>query len=137
MAAAADAVVLNVTITPIKGTQLIQIEMNADDPNLAKRMLEKYLEAFVEESRRKRLEVNAKVQEWLQKELSETERQLKESEANLLEFSKTHGIVFSDRNPMTFLQRAGEATYQSKDTRQNLEAITSGQRKSPASANVQ
>lgn len=126
LAVAADSVISRVTVTPVKGTQLIQIDMNADDPALAKRMLEKYLEAFVDESRRKRTEVSAKVREWLRKELAETEKQLKESEANLLEFSKTHGVVFLDKNPnqsMTALQRAGEAVYQSKDSRRNIEAL--------------
>lgn len=125
-AAEVDSVLSRVTVTPVRGTQLIQVEMNAEDPAVAKKMLEKYLEAFVEESRRKRVEINTKVREWLQKELSETEKQLKESEANLLEFSKTHGVVFLDRNPgqsMSFLQRASEAVHQSQDTRQNIEAL--------------
>ncbi|MBI5249464.1 MAG: hypothetical protein HY912_08220, partial [Desulfomonile tiedjei] len=122
-AAAADEILSRVTVTSVKGTQLIQVDMAAEDPVLAKRMLEKYLEAFVDESRRKRMEINAKVREWLKKELAETERQLKESESNLLEFSKTHGVVFQDRNPMTFLQRAGEAAYQSKDSRQTIESL--------------
>jgi polysaccharide biosynthesis transport protein len=126
LAVAADSVISSVTVTPVKGTQLIQVDMNADDPALAKRMLENYLEAFIYESRRKRTEVSAKVREWLHKELAETERQLKESEANLLEFSKSHGVVFLDKNPnqsMTALQRAGEAVYQSKDSRRNIEAL--------------
>jgi capsular exopolysaccharide synthesis family protein len=129
LAAEADAVLSSVTVTPVKGTQLIQIDMTASDAALAKRMLEKYLEAFVEESRRKRTEVNAKVREWLKKELAETEKQLKESEANLLEFSKTHGVVGNPGQNMVFLQRAGEAAYQSKDTRQNIESLKSEKEK--------
>jgi capsular exopolysaccharide synthesis family protein len=128
IAGATDSVLSRITIAPVKGTQLIQVDMGAESPVLAKQMLEKYLEAFSEENRRKRMEIGQKVREWLQKELTETEKQLKESETNLLEFSKTHGVVFLDKGPnqtLSFLQKAGETFHKSKDARQNIEALRS------------
>ncbi len=124
--AAITAVLSRISVTPLKGTQLIQVEMGASDPMLAKKMLQTYIETYVDETRRKRGEVASKVRAWLGKELSETEKQLKESEANLLDFTKKHGVFFLDRSTnqvFNSFEKAGESVLQSKDQRINLEAM--------------
>ena len=68
----------------------------------------------------------SKVRAWLSKELADTEKQLKESEANLLEFTKKHGVFFLDRSTnqvFNSFEKAGESVLQSKDQRINLEAM--------------
>jgi capsular exopolysaccharide synthesis family protein len=124
--AAVNSIVSRVVVTPMKGTQLIQVEMGADDPLLAKNMLQKYLEVFIEEDRQRRSEIVAKVKSWLKTELAETEKALRESEAALLEFSRKHGMVYLSRHPNQALrsyESASDSLLQSQDTRANLEAL--------------
>lgn len=115
-----------VQATPVRGTQLIEVQMEAEDPHLAQQMLGAYVGAFIEETQRKRSELADKLRGWLRKELEETERQLRESERDLHEFTVKHGIIFLDNNPnhsLTFFNRAGENLAQSKDSRLQLEAL--------------
>jgi polysaccharide biosynthesis transport protein len=124
--AAITAVLSHVSVTPIKGTQLIQVEMGASDPMMAKKMLQTYLETYIDETRRKGVQVASKVRTWLNKELAETEKQLKESEANLLAFTKQHGVFFLDRGSnlvYNSFEKAGESVLQSKNQRINLEEM--------------
>lgn len=124
--AAITAVVSQISVTPVKGTQLIQVEMGASDGMMAKKMLQTYLETYIDETRRKGGEVASKVRAWLATELAETEKQLKESETNLLEFTKEHGVFFLDKGSnqvFNSFEKAGENVLQSKDQRINLEAM--------------
>jgi capsular exopolysaccharide synthesis family protein len=124
--AAITGVLSQISVTPMKGTQLIQVEMGASDPMLAKKMLQTYIDTYIAETRRKGGEVASKVRTWLTKELAETEKQLKESETNLLDFTKEHGVFFLDKGSnqvFNSFEKAGESVLQSKDQRINLEAM--------------
>ncbi len=123
--AAISAVLSQITVKPIKGTQLIRVEMGASDPLVAKRRLRAYLNTYIDETRRKRGEIVSRVRSWLNGELAETEKQLKQSEAKLLEFTKEHGVFFTDRTANQVLnsfEKANESVLQSKEQRINLEA---------------
>jgi polysaccharide biosynthesis transport protein len=124
-----------VQATPIRGTQLIEIQLEAEEPFLARQMLGIYVQAFIEETQRKRTELAEKMRTWLRKELEETEKQLRQSQQDLHSFAAKHGVIFVGDNPnltMTFLNKATENLVQSKDSRVNLEAA--GQEKEPALA---
>ncbi|HMK33587.1 MAG TPA: polysaccharide biosynthesis tyrosine autokinase [Desulfomonilaceae bacterium] len=124
--AAVNSIVSRISVNPVRGTQLIQVELGADDPVLAKKMLGTYLDTFIEEDRQRRAEIVAKVKNWLRTELMETEKQLKESEANLLEFSKKHGMVYLSKHPnqaLSSFERASDSLLQSQDLRVNLESL--------------
>lgn len=119
-----NAAVQAVQATPVKGTQLIEVQMDADDPRLAQEMLGAYVQAFVEETQRKRSELAEKLRSWLRKELQETEKQLRDSERELHDFQVKYGFLDNDpSHSQSFLNRAGENLVQSKDTRLQLEAL--------------
>ena len=119
-----NAAVQAVQATPVKGTQLIEVQMDADDPRLAQEMLGAYFQAFVEETQRKRSELAEKLRSWLRKELQETEKQLRDSERELHDFQVKYGFLDNDpSHSQSFLNRAGENLVQSKDTRLQLEAL--------------
>ncbi|MGB6067983.1 MAG: polysaccharide biosynthesis tyrosine autokinase [Desulfomonilaceae bacterium] len=123
--AAISAIVSQITVAPIKGTQLIQVEMGASDPMVAKTMLQTYLDTYIDETRRKRGEIVSRVRAWLNGELAETEKQLRESETKLLEFTKEHGVFFTDKTAIQVLnsfEKANESVLESKEQRINLEA---------------
>ena len=64
-----------------------------------------YIEAFVEEDKRKRAEIANKVKDWLKNELAETEKHLKESETSLLDFTKKNGNRIPQQEPESSGQR--------------------------------
>ncbi len=119
-----NAAVQGVQATPVRGTQLIEVQMEADDPRLAQEMLGAYCLAFVEETQRKRSELAEKLRIWVRKELKETEKQLRDSESELHAFQVKHGFLDNDPNrSQSSLNRAGETLVQSKDNRLQLEAL--------------
>lgn len=123
--AAITSILSQISVTPIKGTQLIQVEMGASDPMLAKKTLQTYIETYIDDTRRRRGEVATRIKTWLVKELAGSEKQLKESQADLLEFTNKHGAFFSDRSAgqvFNYFDKAAESVLQSRDQRINLEA---------------
>ena len=119
-----NAAVQGVQATPVRGTQLIDVQMEANDPHLAQEMLGAYCQAFVEETHRKKSELSEKLRIWVRKELKETEKQLRDSENELHTFQVKHGFLDNDPNrSQSSLNRAGETLVQSKDNRLQLEAL--------------
>ena len=124
--AAITSILSQIEVTPIKGTQLIQVEMGASDPMLAKRTLQAYMETYIDDTYRRRGEVATRIKTWLSRELAGSEKQLKESQADLLEFTNKHGAFFSDRTAgqvFNYFDKAAENVLESKDQRINLEAL--------------
>jgi len=125
-AASVGSVLSRVTIRQIPGTQMIQADMGASDPILARRMLQVYLDTFMDDNRAKREALGAKIRTWLNKELGETQKLLASSQEDLIEFTKKHGIVAMDKNPNTKIgafERAGDELVRSKTERLSMEAL--------------
>jgi succinoglycan biosynthesis transport protein ExoP len=121
-----NSLLARISVQPVKGTQMIQITLDANDPALAQRMLREYLAAFIEETRRKRVELTQKVRSWLNSELAEAKKQLEKSVAELTDFGAKHDIVPSDKSSSQALRFFGSATedlVQSKAARLSLEAL--------------
>lgn len=121
-----SSVLSRISVIPLKGTQMIQITMDANDPAVAQRMLQGYLAAFVEETQRKRNELTEKVRGWLKTEVAEAEKQLAKSQAELTTFTAKHNLVPSDTASSQALRFFGSATenlVESKANRLSLEAM--------------
>jgi len=122
-----DGVLARVRVNAVPRTQLIEVDMRANDPLVAKQILTTYLNTFVEQSQRKRVELTTKVRTWLKNELTEAQKQLAKSQQDLLDFTGQHGIVFFDKrgsDAVAFHERASETFLRSKSDRVNLEAAT-------------
>lgn len=125
-AAEVNSLLSRVRITPVRGTQMIEVEMGANDALQAKQMLQLYLAAYIDESRRKQDELGGRMRVWLKRELEESKKQLDRSESELLDFTKEHGIVLMDQKPhemITQFDRAGDELIKSKSERFNIEAL--------------
>jgi len=115
-----------ITVQGVPGTQLIAVEMSSDNPVEAKRMLQIYLDAYLDESFRIRSQVNSRIKAWLDTELAESKKLLKKSEDELLEFTKRHGIVLLEGKPqevVSAFERASDTFVKSKVERFNLETM--------------
>ncbi|MFH1115070.1 MAG: polysaccharide biosynthesis tyrosine autokinase [Pseudomonadota bacterium] len=115
-----------VTVTPLRGTQMIEVQMGASDPLLAREMLDEYLRTFIDMSTKKSDQLGSKMKDWINTELTESEKRLKESEKELLDFSKEHDIVHLSETPNTKIgefERAGKNWVESKAERVKLESL--------------
>ncbi|MDQ7785098.1 MAG: polysaccharide biosynthesis tyrosine autokinase [Desulfomonilaceae bacterium] len=124
--ASINSVLSRLTVTPVKGTQMIEVEMGASDPLLAREMLDEYLKTFIEMGAQKRDSLDNKMKLWLKRELAESEKRLKESENELLEFTREHDIVVLDSAPNPKIgefERAGKEWVDSKAERVKLESL--------------
>lgn len=118
-------VLAQVSVTPMEGTQMVRVQMGANDPLTARRMLRAYLDSFLKLSHKKRGEAGSKARGWLRHELEQTERVLKKSETELLAFTKEHGIVFVEQNPnqaVSFFKKASESFIRDKTNLVQMEA---------------
>jgi polysaccharide biosynthesis transport protein len=121
-----DSVLGRVKVVPLRGTQMIEVSLGANDPLLAKRMLQGYLDAFLADSRQKRTELTGRVRSLMTKELEATEKQYEEAKNALFKFTEEHGIVHLDRSPNPMLgefDKAADALLRSKTDRLDLEAL--------------
>ena len=99
-----DSVLGRIRVVPLRGTQMIEVSLGANDPVLAKRTLQGYLEAFLADNRQKRAELTDRVKNLMAKELEATEKQYEEAKNALLKFTEEHGIVHLDRSPNPMLE---------------------------------
>lgn len=123
-AASLNAIVGSVKVEPLKGTRMIEVEMGASDPVVARDMLSAYIETFIELTDSKQEQLGEKMRSWLSRELVEAENRLKESERELLEFSKEHDIVVVGKAPnpkVGEFEKAGQEWLKSQSNRLMLE----------------
>jgi len=126
-AALIDSILGRVKVVPVKGTQMIDVTMGADDPLVARRMLQTYLETYVEDSRKKRSDLANRVKTLLDRELERTRKQFEEAKEALLAFTREHGIVSLDKGPNQTLRefdRATEDLLRTKAERLDIEAAS-------------
>jgi capsular exopolysaccharide synthesis family protein len=125
-AAKIGGVLSSVTANPIKRTQLIEVQMGANDPLEARRRLRIYLQAYIQYCGAKQEEAKAKLRGWLQRELVEARTKLKESEDEFLDFTVKHGLPVFDKHPAqatNSFEKAGSELVTSKSARLDLEGL--------------
>jgi polysaccharide biosynthesis transport protein len=119
-------VLSRVNVETVPGTQLIRVEMTADQPQAAQQTLRQYVESFMALDQNKRTGFASGIKSLLRKELDEAERQLAKSERDLQEFSSKHGLVTLNRGSdqtTSFLDKAGTNLLQSRERRLQLETM--------------
>ena len=124
--ASINSILGRVTVTPLEGTQMIEVKMGGSDPLRTREMLDKYLQTFIRMTQEKRDHLGIKMKDWLQRELVDSERRLKESEKELLAFTKEHDILVHDATPNSQIgefERAGKDWIESKAERVKLESL--------------
>ncbi len=134
-----NAVLAQVTVVPIRNTQLIEVTMGANDQIQARRKLRLYLDAYLDYAHGKKSEMSDRTRSWLKRELAQTEKQLKDSEAELLAFTQKHGLILVERGPhqaVSRFEKAGKALVESKTDRVNLELMARSKATRPLPSEV-
>jgi succinoglycan biosynthesis transport protein ExoP len=105
---------------------MIEVEMGGSDPLVARKMLDKYLNTYIRMENEKRDKLGKKMRLWLNTEMEESKRRLKEAQEELFDFTKKHEIVLKDSTPNPKLGDLSEAArfyFESKARRVKLEKM--------------
>lgn len=115
-----------ISIKREKNSRLLNLSMDAKDPEFAKQMLETYIEIYLEQNLRKRRVVSQEAVSWLKAEQSRAEEKLVKSMAALVNFTNDHGMVSledASNHVLRFFNSTAEGLVKSKEHRVQLEAM--------------
>lgn len=93
------------TVTPVKGTRLVQIAFTTPSPRLSQQLANAHAEAFIANTLETRFELTKEAREFLEKKLVELGGKIQRGEEALQRFRQTHGIVSLEGNENLVVER--------------------------------
>ena len=122
----------------MKTSNLASVSMDATNPAVANQMLQNYLDLYLESNLEKRRKESLEASGWLKVELAKVEKQLMESQAELVGFLIDHGISVSSTETgvspvMDLLNKSMETHTKSREARLHIQALK-GQKSSELGA---
>ncbi len=118
------------SVEPVgRGGSLLKLSVVSHDPELARSMLQDYIDVYIAQNTAKRKAESSEVLKWLAQEVAEAEAKLLKSEEDLVQFVTKHGIVISERGGIShvaeMLTDRIASLSRAKEARARLEAIQS------------
>lgn len=124
--ALAKAIIDRVSVKRESNSRLLNLSMDAKDPEFAKQMLESYIQIYLDQNLRKRRVVSQEAVSWLRAEQSRAEDKLVKSMGALVNFTNDHGMVSledASNHILRFFNSTAEGLVKSKEHRVQLEAL--------------
>lgn len=88
-----DTLVEHVSISPIRGSALVDIRFTSPDPLLSKKVADAWAAEFIQSNLDRRYESSEGAREFLNTRLAELRKRLEESERDLVNYAANSGIV--------------------------------------------
>ena len=85
-----------ITVSPGKGTRLVDVSIESIDGDLAARAANTLAEAYIEQNLAAKWDATQKASGWLAMQLAELKARLERSETDLLNYATRHSIIFVD-----------------------------------------
>lgn len=100
----------NLTISPVKNSQIVTINYDSDNPQLAANIANSLANNFIEMNLNRRKDSASYAEKFLQEELANAKSKLEESESKLIDFAKKESIIRMDDEKQGSLtsQKMGE-----------------------------
>lgn len=120
------AVIDRVTAKRETNSRLLNLSMDAKNPEFATKMLENYIELYLEQNLRKRRVISQEAVGWLKAEQTKAEDKLVKSMASLVNFTNDNGVVSLEdvsNHILRFFNSSAEGLVKSKEHRVQLEAL--------------
>ena len=86
-----------VTVSPGKGTRLVDVSVDSVDPQLAARAANTLAELYIEQNLAARWDATQRASAWLARQLTELKARLERSEADLVNYATRHRIIFVEQ----------------------------------------
>jgi polysaccharide biosynthesis transport protein len=97
-----EALLKQITVSPIRNSSLVDVSFASPDPQLATRAVNILAQAYIEQSLDLRFAASQEAGHWLQSKLVEARQKLEASEAKLNQYRREHKIVaLEDRETIT------------------------------------
>lgn len=93
LAILADSLAGSLVAKPVKTSNLLEVSITAKSPQKANELLKNYIDAYLEYNLQKRRSESIQAEQWLKEEGIKVEKNLREAESKLLDFSVEHGLV--------------------------------------------
>ncbi len=82
-------------ISPVRGTWLIELTYDANDPKLAATILNAITSEYIQQDVEVRVDNAEETRRWLERQIEETKAKLETSEANLQKYAKSSGLLYT------------------------------------------
>lgn len=83
----------NFAVSPVRGSRLVAISFNSQDPELAARVTNAYAENFIQANLDRRFESSGYAREFLEEQIAQTKSKLEEAERALVEYATNQQII--------------------------------------------
>lgn len=90
---AADMIAASVTVTPVRDSRLIELDVEGPDPQLAARIANAYADGFIQLNLERRFEATSYARNFLEQRLASVKGRLETSERELVAYAQRQGIV--------------------------------------------
>jgi succinoglycan biosynthesis transport protein ExoP len=83
-----------VTVTPGKGTRLVEVAVDSVEPAIAARAANTLAEIYIEQNLAAKWDATQRASGWLTEQLTELKAKLERSESDVLDYAMRHSIIF-------------------------------------------
>jgi succinoglycan biosynthesis transport protein ExoP len=116
----------NLNVLPVFSTAIIEIKYSSPDPRLSADVANSVANTFIEQNIKTRVDSTMQAADWLSKQLADLQIKVETSQARLIEYQKSHGIVGTDdKQNLTFakLNELGKQLTQAQADRIQKESL--------------
>ena len=85
----------NITVTPVRGTRLVNIAYNARNPELAAKIANSLASEYIQQDVDARVNTAEQTRTWLEKQLEDSKRKLEASEIKLQNYARSSGLLYT------------------------------------------
>lgn len=86
------------SISPVRNSRIVKINVDSTDPALAQRIANAYAEAFIADSLDRRYDATSYARKFLEDRLAQLKVKLQDSEKQLVKYAEQQGIINLDNN---------------------------------------
>jgi capsular exopolysaccharide synthesis family protein len=103
------------TVSPIRGSRLVEVSFTSHDPKLAQNVTNSLVTQFIDQNSRNRYLTTMEASAWLSSQLNDLRAKMVESNQAVAEYQKRYGLVESDARDVPLGQLMGEVSRQLSD----------------------
>jgi capsular exopolysaccharide synthesis family protein len=112
-------------VDPIRGTRLIQVSFESQDPRQAAEIANALIEGYKNQYLQSHYEATSETSDWLTKQLSDLKANVEESEKKLTDYEKENGILNLNVMPTSNDTSSGQGSQVHSVTIEKLDALNS------------
>lgn len=121
-----NSLVKSIEVKRVRDADLAEVSLESNDPVMAQKLLQDYLNLYLQRNLEKRRNDQIQGSAWLKTELEKVQQKLMKSESTLLEFITENGMVSRDGgygDVMQLVNKSLERVRQSQETRIRMESM--------------